>query len=159
MNSWKNKRMHGNDFKNIHEHFLIIISAYNHRNKTVDVYSDGVIYDNSPPTVGIIQIESRLLYYVTSYEISVQWNEVEDNESGIRKIEIGIGSSNRSADIIPFQEFENYGLINTNQYIQDGHRYFAILKVFTKSFLFFYTHLSTSQLMDFSKICIYFLNM
>ncbi|CAC5378366.1 unnamed protein product [Mytilus coruscus] len=108
--------------------YFVTVRAYNHRNKTVDVYSDGVIYDNSPPTVGIIQVESSLLYVVTSYEISVKWNEIEDNESGIRKIEIGIGSSNRSADIIPFQEFENYGLISTNQCIQDGHRYFAILK-------------------------------
>jgi hypothetical protein len=47
----------------------------------------------------------------------------------IHKIEIGIGSSNRSTDIIPFREFVDYAEIDENYCFQDGHTYFAILKV------------------------------
>jgi hypothetical protein len=33
----------------------------------------------------------------------LEWSDIDDDESGIRKIEIGIGSSNGSADIVQFE--------------------------------------------------------
>lgn len=95
----------------------------------MDVHSEGVIYDNTPPTVGGIKVGSSLAYFVTSHIISVQWHGIEDEESGISTIEIGIGSNNFSADVIPFKEFEDNAEINVDGYFQDGHQYFAILKV------------------------------
>ena len=93
-------------------------------------YSDVVIYDNTPPLKGRIQVTSSgLNSFVTTQHLSIEWSDIQDDESGLDKIEIGIGSSNRSADIIPFREFVDYAEINENDCFQDGHKYFAILKV------------------------------
>ena len=106
------------------------ISAFNHLNKSVEGYSDVVIYDNTPPVTGRIHLTgSGLNSFVTAQHLSIEWSDIQDDESGIHKIEIGIGSSNRSTDIIPFREFVDYAEIDENYCFQDGHTYFAILKV------------------------------
>lgn len=93
-------------------------------------YSDVVIYDNTPPLKGTIQVTSSgLNSFITTQHLSIEWSDIQDDESGIHKIEVGIGSSNRSADIIPFREFVDSAEIDENGCFQDGHKYFAILKV------------------------------
>lgn len=93
-------------------------------------YSDVVIFDNTPPLKGRIQVTSSgLNSFVTTQHLSIEWSDIQDDESGIHKIEIGIGSSNRSADIIPFRKFVDYAEIGERDCFQDGHKYFAILKV------------------------------
>ena len=67
--------------------------------------------------------------FVTTNHILLEWSDIDDDESGIRKIEIGIGSSNGFADIVQFEEFVNYAEINNNDRFQDGHEYFGILRV------------------------------
>jgi hypothetical protein len=106
-------------------------SAFNHLNKSVEGYSDVVIYDNTPPLKGRIQVTSSgLSSFITTRHLSIEWSDIQDDESGLDKIEIGIGSSNRSADIIQFREFVDYAEFDENRCFQDGHKYFAILKVF-----------------------------
>jgi hypothetical protein len=67
--------------------------------------------------------------FVTTNHILLEWSDINDDESGIRQIEIGIGSSNGSADIVRFEGFVNYAEINSNDRFQDGHEYFGILRV------------------------------
>ena len=99
-------------------------------NKSVDGYSTPVIYDNTPPTVGMLEVKSRgMKPFVTTNHILLEWSDIDDDESGIRKIEIGIGSSNGSADIVQFAEFVNYAEINNHDCFQDGLEYFGILRV------------------------------
>jgi hypothetical protein len=99
-------------------------------NKSVDGYSEAVIYDNTAPLVGKMKVKSTGMNgFVTSHQLSLEWSGIEDMESGIRTIEIGMGSSNMSADIVQFAEYVNYAEIDMHDCFQDGHRYFAILKV------------------------------
>lgn len=98
--------------------------------KSVDGYSTPVIYDNKPPTVGLLEVNGGgMKRFVTTNHILLEWSDIDDDESGIRKIEIGIGSSSGSADIVQFAEFVNYAEINNNDCFQDGHEYFGILRV------------------------------
>ena len=110
--------------------YILYISAFNHVNKSVDGYSMPVIYDNTPPTVGKLEVNGGgMKRFVTTNNILLEWSDIDDDESGIRKIEIGIGSSNGSADIVQFEEFVNYAEINSNDRFQDGREYFGILRV------------------------------
>jgi hypothetical protein len=99
-------------------------------NKSVDGYSTPVIYDNTPATVGMLEVKGvGMKRFVTTNHILLEWSDIYDDESGIRTIEIGIGSSNGSADIVQFAEFVKYAEINNNNCFQDGHEYFGILRV------------------------------
>lgn len=110
-------------------------------NKFVDGYSHAVIYDNTPPLVGKIEVKSTgMKGFVTSHQLSLEWSDIEDIESGIRTIEIGIGSSNMSADIVQFSEYVRYAEIDINDCFQDGHQYFAILKVLSLNVIFKFTY-------------------
>ena len=99
-------------------------------NKSVDGYSTPVIYDNTPPTVGMLEVKGGgMKRFATTNHILLEWSDIDDDESGIRKIEIGIGFSNGSADIVQSEEFVNYAEIKSNDRFQDGHAYFGILRV------------------------------
>lgn len=99
-------------------------------NRSVERHSEGVIYDNTPPSTGTTQVEGELSYIVKSHQISVHWFGIEDKESGIVQFEIGIGSTNNSADIVPFHKAETFAEINGNSRLIDGHQYYAIVKVY-----------------------------
>ena len=115
----------------------IMIAAFNHLNYSVSAYSDAVIYDNTPPSRGRIEVEDGMRGFVTGDRFSIDWSGIDDEESGIRKIEIGIGSTNNSADIIRFKEFEDYAEIKRSGMFRDGHKYYAILKVKSTRFSVF----------------------
>ena len=102
----------------------------------MEACSEGVVFDNTPPTVGSLQVESSINFFVPAHSIEVHWADIEDKESGIDKIEIGIGSSNNSVDICHFQEYVSYAEINQPNIFQDGHEYFAILKVLKQECIF-----------------------
>ena len=98
-------------------------------NHTVDAVSNYVIYDPSPPSTGVIEVEDSFYGYVAAKTLSLRWFGIEDRESGINRIEIGIGSHNNSADVLPFREYLDAVTINTGGVIHDGHTYYAILRV------------------------------
>jgi hypothetical protein len=54
----------------------------------------------------MLEVKSRgMKPFVTTNHILLEWSDINDDESGIRKIEIGIGYSSGSADIVQFAEF------------------------------------------------------
>jgi hypothetical protein len=110
-------------------------------NKSVDGYSEAVIYDNTSPLVGKMEVKSTgMKGFVASHQLSMEWSDIEDMESGIHTIEIGIGSSNMSADIVQFAEYVSYAEIDMHDCFQDGHQYFAILKVLLLNVIFKFTY-------------------
>jgi hypothetical protein len=49
-----------------------------------------VIYDNTPATVGMLEVKGvGMKRFVTTNHILLEWSDIDDDESGIRKIEIG----------------------------------------------------------------------
>ncbi|VDI12754.1 Hypothetical predicted protein [Mytilus galloprovincialis] len=108
--------------------YYATIRACDHLNRSVERHSEGVIYDNTPPVSGTTQVERGIRYFVKTHQISVQWFGFEDKESGIVQFEIGIGSTNNSADIVPFHETNMFAEINEDSRLTDGHQYYAIVK-------------------------------
>ncbi|CAC5398105.1 unnamed protein product [Mytilus coruscus] len=108
--------------------YYATIRAFDHLDRSVETHSEGVIYDNTSPVSGTTQVERGLRYFVKNLRISVQWFGFEDKESGILQFEIGIGSSNNTADIVPFYEAKMFAEINGDSRLTDGHQYYAIIK-------------------------------
>lgn len=100
-------------------------------NRSIERYSEGVIYDTTSPLIGTTQVERGISHFVKSRHISVQWFGIDDRESGIEQFEIGIGSTNHSADIVPFQNTDMFAEINGDSRLVDGYQYYAIIKVLT----------------------------
>lgn len=105
-----------------------VVVAYDHFGRHADAHSGGVIYDVTLPTMGRVLVDSHN-GYISSHRIVVEWENVEDKESGIRAIEVGIGSSKNSVDIHPFTEYTSRAEIAKPHLFQDGHAYYAMLKV------------------------------
>ncbi|VDI52034.1 Hypothetical predicted protein, partial [Mytilus galloprovincialis] len=108
--------------------YYATVIAFDHLNRSVERHSEGVIYDNTPPLSGTTQVERGISHFVKTHRISVQWFGIEDIESGIVQFEIGIGSTNHSADIVPFQTTDIFTEINGDSRLIDGHQYYAIVK-------------------------------
>ncbi|CAC5398098.1 unnamed protein product [Mytilus coruscus] len=108
--------------------YYATIRAFDHLNRSVERHSEGVIYDNTSPSTGTTQVDRGLRYFVKNKPMSVQWFGFEDKESGIVQFEIGIGSTNNSADIVPFHEAKMLPEINGDSRLTDGHQYYAIVK-------------------------------
>ncbi|CAG2202818.1 unnamed protein product [Mytilus edulis] len=123
------------------------VRAFDNLNRSVERHSEGVIYDNTPPSTGTTQVEGELSYIVKSHQISVHWFGIEDKESGIVQFEIGIGSTNNSADIVPFHKAETFAEINGNSRWIDGHQYYAIVKATNGAGLYSFS-VSTPFLVD-----------
>ncbi|XP_076106390.1 uncharacterized protein LOC143075038 [Mytilus galloprovincialis] len=104
------------------------IRAFDHLNRSIERHSEGVIYDNTSPLTGTTQVERGISHFVKSHHISVQWFGIDDRESGIEQFEIGIGSTNHSADIVPFQNTDMFAEINGDSRLVDGYQYYAIIK-------------------------------
>jgi hypothetical protein len=52
-------------------------------NTSVDGYSEAVIYDNTSPLVGKMEVKSTgMKGFVTSHQLSLEWSDIEDMESG-----------------------------------------------------------------------------
>ncbi|CAC5398101.1 unnamed protein product [Mytilus coruscus] len=108
--------------------YYATVRAFDHLNRSVERHSEGVIYDNTPPLSGTTQVERGISNFVKTHRISVKWFGIEDKESGIVQFEIGIGSTNNSADIVRFQNTEMFADINGASRLIDGHQYYAIVK-------------------------------
>ncbi|CAC5378371.1 unnamed protein product [Mytilus coruscus] len=127
--------------------YYATVRAFDHLNRSVERQSEGVIYDNTPPSLGTTQVEGELTYVVKNHQISVQWFGIEDKESGIVQFEIGIGSTNHSADIVPFHKAETFAELNGDGRLVDGHRYYAIVKATNGAGLYSFS-VSTPFLVD-----------
>ncbi|XP_063447914.1 uncharacterized protein LOC134727462 [Mytilus trossulus] len=108
--------------------YYATIRAFDQLNRSVERHSEGVIYDNTPPSTGTTQVEGEFTYVVKTDQIAVQWFGIEDKESGIVQFEIGIGSTNNSADIVSFHKAEIFTELNGGSRLVDGHQYYAIVK-------------------------------
>ncbi|KAJ8312052.1 hypothetical protein KUTeg_009425 [Tegillarca granosa] len=98
--------------------------------------SEGVVFDETPPTQGIMFIDGihSNEYLVTPQQFSIHWSGFEDKDSGIHSFELAIGTTKNSQDILPFALFnDNFAVFTNLNMLLDGHGYFAILKVTNKA--------------------------
>ena len=61
---------------------------------------------------------------VSASNLVVHWDGFLDRESGIHRIDIGVGSSNVSADIIKIRDIEGTTLKIKDIGLLDGHYYY-----------------------------------
>ncbi|XP_052095905.1 uncharacterized protein LOC127731087 [Mytilus californianus] len=85
------------------EIYFSTVTACNTANLCTSVTSDGVVVDNSPPTVGIVQdgtTDDDIEYQSVRYYISAKWFGFTDAQSGIDYFVVRAGSSHGTSDII-----------------------------------------------------------
>ena len=97
------------------------------------ICSDGLLFDDSPPIAGIVRdgdgtTDVDFQTQTTTY--SLNWDEFEDDESGLGQCSVGIGTSNDSADI---RDFVNVGkgvtrYRFTNVQLRNGIKYYGIVR-------------------------------
>lgn len=121
------------------------LSAYDHADNVVIGSSYSYIFDSTPPTCGNVYIGHYLnhLLYVKSKVLVLHLTGCFDIESGIEKIEYGVGSTNNSANVIPMIEHNHMQTpieITENGALFDGHTYYVLVQVCklnnSNSFLF-----------------------
>lgn len=114
-------------------HVLILyVLATDHVGLSTTALSAGVIFDDTPPTQGVMVIDGihSNKYLVTPQLFSIHWSGFEDKESGIHSFELAIGTTQKSQDILPLAAFnDNFAVFTNLNMLADGHGYFAILKV------------------------------
>ncbi|XP_062573120.1 uncharacterized protein LOC134235054 [Saccostrea cucullata] len=95
--------------------------------------SAGVMFDNTPPTIGqVFAGITEIHKYIASHkDISASWFGFDDPESGIKSFHVGIGSSNFTADIYPLTEVDGnfWKLEESLDSIIDGYEYYIHLLV------------------------------
>ncbi|XP_069136292.1 uncharacterized protein [Argopecten irradians] len=111
--------------------YYATVTAFDHVFHHTTAVSNGVMFDNTPPVTGSISVGTYLKPSdIVSEEITIHWTGVRDNESGISKTRLGVGSSKDQVDVIDYQngsgEFTSLSDLET---LHDGHRYYVILLV------------------------------
>ena len=95
-------------------------------------YSNPFVVDKTTPYVGSIYVGNFIghRYYVSAADVKVYITDVRDIESGIRDVQMGIGSHPYTADVVSMQTYSgNYAEIENNGQFLDGHLYYAVVMV------------------------------
>ncbi|XP_061173567.1 uncharacterized protein LOC133182736 [Saccostrea echinata] len=124
--------VHNISFRN-HITYYATVRAIDRVGHITEVSSEGVMYDDTPPVHGRVFVDGSGLHgYITNYrDITVTWEGFSDPESGIKSFQIGIGSSNLSADIFPLTEAMDtfWKPMKTEGKFIDGYEYFILLMI------------------------------
>ncbi|XP_069134360.1 uncharacterized protein [Argopecten irradians] len=111
--------------------YYVTVTAFDHVGHQTTAVSNGVMFDNTPPVTGTISVGTYLKQSdIVSEEITVHWTGVRDNESGISKTRLGVGSSKHQPDVINYQDCSGeFASLSDLETLHDGHSYYVILPV------------------------------
>ncbi|KAK7496778.1 hypothetical protein BaRGS_00011987, partial [Batillaria attramentaria] len=106
------------------------VKAENRLGHVTEVWSESVVVDNTPPTVGHVTAgETTRENFVAGPKLQIQWEGVADNESGIQLVEVAVATEGGRDDVIPFQYFhDNTAELADTSRLVDGHSYVVLLK-------------------------------
>ncbi|XP_033747031.1 uncharacterized protein LOC117332255 [Pecten maximus] len=115
--------------------YYATITAYDHVGHSSTVVSPGVMYDNTPPVRGTLHVGTYLMSHDTiGSKLNIHWTGFRDNESGIGRIQLGIGSTQSNPDIIYLRDFlGEFATFTDLSELHDGHKYFIIILVTNKA--------------------------
>ncbi|XP_060084327.1 uncharacterized protein LOC132563603 [Ylistrum balloti] len=111
--------------------YYATVKAFDRVGHTTSSVSNGVVFDNTAPVIGTIQVGTFLRpTNVISSELCVHLVGLHDNESGIYETQFGLGSTEHAPDVVDYQQFvgETACLSNLTS-LYDGHKYYAIILV------------------------------
>ncbi|XP_069134844.1 uncharacterized protein [Argopecten irradians] len=115
--------------------YYATVTAFDHVGHSSTVVSPGVLYDDTPPVRGSLHVGTYLMSkdFIES-EVHVHWTGFDDDDSGIDRIQVGIGSTKSETDIVSFRNFSGKCAIFTDlSHYHDGHDYYAIILVTNKA--------------------------
>ncbi|KAK3088800.1 hypothetical protein FSP39_023833, partial [Pinctada imbricata] len=89
--------------------------------------SPGITIDYSAPVTGIIWVGNPYQKFpiVSASSLVVHWEGFYDKDSGIQRIDVGLGSSNVSADLITIRDVKGTSLNIKDIELVDGHYYYS----------------------------------
>ncbi|KAK7496776.1 hypothetical protein BaRGS_00011985 [Batillaria attramentaria] len=108
---------------------IATVRAEDRLGHVTEIWSESVIVDNTPPTVGHVAAgETTRENFVAGPNLPVRWEGVLDEESGIQLVEIAVGTEGGD-DVIPFEHFHgNTAELAVTSRLLDGHSYVVLLK-------------------------------
>ncbi|XP_021360606.1 uncharacterized protein LOC110455039 isoform X2 [Mizuhopecten yessoensis] len=111
--------------------YYATVTAFDHVGHSSTVVSPGVLYDDTPPVRGTLHVGTYLMVENTiESKLNVHWTGFHDDESGIDRIQLGIGSTQSAPDIIDFRDVSgDYATFTSLSDLHDGHKYFVIILV------------------------------
>ncbi|XP_069134359.1 uncharacterized protein [Argopecten irradians] len=129
--------------------YYVTVTAFDHVGHHTTAVSNGVMFDNTPPVTGTISVGTYLKQSdIVSEEITVHWTGVRDNESGISKTRLGVGSSKHQPDVIDYRDCSGeFTSLSDLETLHDGHRYYVILLPHS-GIKYYSAGLGTSPLLD-----------
>ncbi|KAK7483107.1 hypothetical protein BaRGS_00025675, partial [Batillaria attramentaria] len=95
-----------------------------------EVWSESAIMDDTPPSVGRVLATGAREHFIPGPTLLVRWEGVEDNESGIKLLQVAVSTEGGTGDVIPFEYCHgNEAEITDTSQLVDGHSYVVLLKV------------------------------
>ena len=85
--------------------YYVSVVARNRAGLSSKVCSEGVLYDDSPPVVGVVRDgdgANDIDYQTSTSSLSANWDIFTDDHSGIEACYVGIGTSKSTDDFYPF---------------------------------------------------------
>ncbi|GAB1603526.1 uncharacterized protein LOC115216576 [Argonauta hians] len=114
------------------QHIFVTVTASDLSGLSSSAVSESVIVDVTPPENGTLNIGTGNghLRYIDTNELTIYWNGFTDPQSGITSRMLGIGTLPLQDNIVAFSEqFKEFSEIMDKSMLQDGHTYYATLKV------------------------------
>ncbi|XP_076453311.1 uncharacterized protein LOC143288575 [Babylonia areolata] len=114
---------------------IATVRAQDRVGHVTDAWSSPVIIDSTPPTVGHVAAGAVIAEdFVPGHELPVHWEGVEDKESGVLSIEVGVAQRGGGDNVVDFQTCQGTSVILTDtSALVDGHAYVVLLKVTNKA--------------------------
>ncbi|XP_062589946.1 uncharacterized protein LOC134251560 [Saccostrea cucullata] len=112
--------------------YFATVKAFDRAGHVTVVSSPGKTLDVTPPDIGTIFIGNPKSQTATlsTDNVFVHWEGFGDNESGLKQILIGVGSSNVSTDILEFYPVDGeFVEIQLPEFMTDGYQYYILLKI------------------------------
>ncbi|XP_033746935.1 uncharacterized protein LOC117332160 [Pecten maximus] len=113
------------------EVYYATVTAFDQVGHSTSAVSRGVMYDNTAPVTGAVQVGTYLKSTdIVAEEINVHLIGFHDNESGISKIRLGIGSTQHIPDVLNYQDYVGeFASLSNFTALHDGHHYYVIILV------------------------------
>ncbi|XP_013409734.1 uncharacterized protein LOC106173226 [Lingula anatina] len=89
--------------------------------------SEGIMVDTTPPDCGTVLVGSPHRHFALtgSPSLQVHWNGIKDDESGVSRVALAIGSGPHQQDIMAFTSYQSTTAFLEDLPLLDGHSYYA----------------------------------
>ncbi|KAL8573303.1 hypothetical protein ACOMHN_032765 [Nucella lapillus] len=114
---------------------IATVRAQDRVGHVTEVSSNQVIVDSTPPVIGNVAAGTiTAVDFAPGHELPAHWEGVEDKESGLHRVEVGVAPAGGGDNVIEFKPCHGTSVILTDTSgLTDGHAYVVLLKATNKA--------------------------